>query len=216
MKIVAVVLASFIACVSAQDTNLKECIPDGTFNASVDYFPAKSSVEYSQRWGVTYHNSYKVLTVTESDTSDALTYVLYQCGSPKPDLGDVHYISVPVSNFSLTETPQIPHIELLGMRHEITAYASDPQYIESQCLKSLMNDGIVDTFTNTSMFMNDYPESLSLVGVWSSNKADIGHIMIAESKEKSNMATFEWHKVYGLLFNEEATANRIFEETEEK
>lgn len=81
-------LASFVHQATAQDTNLIGCIPEGTFDPNVDYFPDKVEVEYSKFWTVAYENSYKIVTVYDTLSMEGSmpmanqtsVYVFYQCG----------------------------------------------------------------------------------------------------------------------------------------
>lgn len=94
----------------------------------------------------------------------------------------------------------------------MTAYAGDTQYVSSPCVNVLLDSGEIETFTNTSTFQTTYPDGASLVSPWASDKKDAGRLIIAEGSEKSNMAIFEWHKMYGLMYNNEKTANSLYEE----
>ena len=69
----------------APESNIRGCIDPSSFDPSIDYFPEKAIVEFSQNWNVTYHSYYKVITVTDTPSwegavSSTYTYVLYQCG----------------------------------------------------------------------------------------------------------------------------------------
>ncbi|WP_446916323.1 hypothetical protein, partial [Klebsiella pneumoniae] len=66
---------------------------------------------------VSYHKSYKVLTLGEQDRP-AQTFVLLQCGAPKPaltgDLAKAPIIDVPVKRVAASSTTQIPVFHTLG------------------------------------------------------------------------------------------------------
>lgn len=100
---------------SSLSSNPDGCITDYDSSAGVDYFPDKAVVEYATTFAVEYFPSYKVLTVIDVESNS--TYVLYQCGTPQPDLGDTaavvqQYIEVPVTNVSTGTPDHIPRIEV--------------------------------------------------------------------------------------------------------
>ena len=64
--------------------------------------------------------------------------------------------------------------------------------------------------------MSTYPDGLSFAGGWDSDKTEARRVVILEGDEKSNLAIFEWHKLYGTFFNAEADANDIFDDTRER
>ena len=125
-------------------------------------------------------------------------------------------MSVPDSRDILKTFHSFFFLKLLGLRVNTTAYAGDDQYIESPCVLSLIDDGSIELFTNSSEFLSAYPGGLSLAGSWDIDKSLNGRVAILEDSEDSNMAIFEWHKLYGILFNAEAEANDVFDVTKER
>lgn len=105
-----------VACIDRSwaqiTTNSEGCVTDYNASAGVDYFPEKAVIEYAQTFSVEYFDSYKVLT-----TSDA-KYVLYQCGTTKPDLEEdvQEYISIPVTNVAIGTPDHIPRIAVGTVR----------------------------------------------------------------------------------------------------
>ncbi|CAN0554138.1 unnamed protein product, partial [Laminaria digitata] len=65
---------------SASTTAAEGCVTDYDASAGVDYFPDKAEIEYASTFAVDYFPAHKVVTIAES------VYVLYQCGTPEPDL----------------------------------------------------------------------------------------------------------------------------------
>ncbi|MGO1049698.1 ABC transporter substrate-binding protein [Crossiella sp. CA198] len=67
------------------------------YEAGRDYFPDKVSAQVSTQWRVEYRQHYKLLKVNagpktslEQNDTAPRSYVLYQCGTPKPELaGDL-------------------------------------------------------------------------------------------------------------------------------
>eukprot|EP00586_Coscinodiscus_wailesii_P014587 CAMPEP_0172490280 /NCGR_PEP_ID=MMETSP1066-20121228/20647_1 /TAXON_ID=671091 /ORGANISM="Coscinodiscus wailesii, Strain CCMP2513" /LENGTH=426 /DNA_ID=CAMNT_0013258667 /DNA_START=122 /DNA_END=1402 /DNA_ORIENTATION=+ len=200
-------------------SNLFECYT-GESEKNVDLFPHKVKAEQSQNWSITYHGTYKILTNIPAQK----TYLLYQCGTEPPSDAAVMYdavIPVPLQDgMALTETTQIPHIELLGKRTDVNAYVGDPSYISSPCMDELIDEGRVeiipdDDVTALENWLVTHPDGIILAQALSSADQD-NLVVISESLEKTNMAIFEWHKVYASFFNMEKMANHVFESTSDK
>ena len=64
------------------------CVSD--FEEGKDYFPEKVQVLESEKWTVSYENSYKVVT----NLAEEKTYLLYQCGTEPPEGADSTYDAV--------------------------------------------------------------------------------------------------------------------------
>jgi ABC-type Fe3+-hydroxamate transport system substrate-binding protein len=234
---------------SAQTTfieqNLQECIGDGQFEVGVDYFPNKYTPrKYSPIFlpedqasldsttdflAIEYFDYYKIVTNTYHNK----TYLLYQCGASPPAeevSSGRHHLVLPVPHkggIAITETPQIPPLELLGLRQEIIAYIGDPQYVSSPCLDYQIDvEGSVETIFDpedpwnpertqelTDEFLSRHPDAIVLGGIFADADAD-RVLGIAESQERTNVATFDWIALYAALYNLEGRSNEIAEETE--
>lgn len=70
-------LQAFFRINAAENLLNGDCITD--FDPEMDYFPDKVTVEHSEYWNITYANSYKKVTVTESPEVSYVYYFL-QCG----------------------------------------------------------------------------------------------------------------------------------------
>ncbi|KAG7354432.1 periplasmic binding protein [Nitzschia inconspicua] len=254
MKIVSLVMAaaaSLTSLASAQSTvitqNLQSCIGDGQFQLGIDYFPNKFTPRnYSPIFlpenqanldittdllEIEYFDYYKIVTNKYHNK----TYLLYQCGAVPP-MEEVfsgrHHMVLPIPHkggLAITETPQIPPLELLGLRQEIIAYIGDPQYVSSPCLKYQMDElGSVETVFDpedpwnsertqelTDEFLSRHPEAIIFGGIFANASAD--RIMgVAETQERTTVATFDWIALYAALFNLEERSNEIARGTEER
>jgi hypothetical protein len=240
-------LFSSSAAAASIEQNLQECLGDGQFEIGVDYFPHKyTPTEYRPIFlpsdeayldtttdflKIEYFDYYKIITNSWHNK----TYLLYQCGTVPPqdevDSGR-HHLILPVPHnggLAITETPQIPPIELLGLREQIIAYIGDPQYVSSPCLNYLMDvDGSVETVFDpddpwnttksddlTAEFLERNPGAVIFGGIYSNSDGN-RVIGVAESQERTNVATFDWIALYAALFNMEALSNEIAMQTKER
>ena len=97
------------------DANTLGCIT-GTVDYNKDYFPNKVSPTYSEKWDISYHNTYKIITNKEVEK----TYLMYQCGTEPPVSEEGKHaltFSVPLQDgVAISSTTMIPHLEQLGLR----------------------------------------------------------------------------------------------------
>lgn len=229
--------------------NLQGCVPSGEFVEGFDYFPDKYSPPSIQSYGddnldifgnkfvphnttdlleITYHNTYKIVYNKFQNKS----YLLYQCGTEPPqeevDSGRHHLVlSIPhTGGLAVTETPQIPPIELLGKRQELIAYIGNPLYVSSPCMMHMMDENTIETIFNPDEAFNDTDKALLKAAFLAENPeaiifggplgdADGDRIFsVAASQERTNVATFDWIALFAALFNLEGMSNRISRETQ--
>lgn len=250
-KLATAALLATASLAKAQLLNnyLTDCVPEGEFDPTLDYFPEKyeppSIFTYNQETDlfgerfvphnttdlleIQYFGYYKILVNKHQNIS----YLLYQCGTIPPqdevDSGR-HHLVLPVPHqggVAITQTPQIPPMELLGLREEIIGYIGNPQYVSSPCMLHLMETGDIETVFNPDDPWNstvndqmraDYVERNPNVIVFggptdSAPWAD-RTINVAASQERTNVATFDWIALYAALYNVEAMSNQISSETQ--
>jgi len=199
-------------------SNSLVCVDSTSNDENVDLFPHKVEAIYSEHWDISYHNTYKII----QNKQVGVSYLLYQCGTTPPaDAHKNHHIVIPVplqDGIALTQTTDIPHIELLGKRTDISTYMGSTDFVSSPCLKSLILEesvNVLDAFDSASVdnWVQEHPQSIILSNPWT-NSSLPGRFIVSESSERSsNKAVFEWHKVFAALYNLEEKGNQIFDET---
>ena len=196
-----------------------------------DLFPEKVEVDTTtDLFKISYHNHYKIITNNFVNQ----TYLLYLCGTldqvpvEESQEGKHHLIlSVPhTGKVAVTETPQIPFLELLGLRREIIAYIGDPQWVSSPCLNYMIDqensvEVVLDvndpynTSTNTvlrNQFIDENPDILIFGGPFFDKDA-ARQVIFANTQERTTVATFDWIGFVAAFFNLEAMSNQIVAET---
>ena len=120
MKFSLLSTCALVGTISAQsaDSNNLNCVT-GTVDYNKDYFPDKVSPEYSKKWDISYHNTYKIFTNKEVGN----TYLMYQCGTVPPASEEGKHaltFSVPLQDgLVVSSTTMIPHLEQLGLMYVI-------------------------------------------------------------------------------------------------
>lgn len=114
------------------------------YDATIDYFPVKLAPEFAQHFNLSYHKSYKKLTVTAPGaTHDKITYYLYLCGTPVPaevtqaaatNVTNVVGIQIPIRTAALSATVYVPMFEYLSARSKIV-YVEATETSLNACLR---------------------------------------------------------------------------------
>lgn len=250
--LVLVVCSSSTAQGQLLNNYVTGCVPEGDFDPTIDYFPEKYEPPsiftydvdtdiYGERFvphnttdllEINYFGNYKIIVNKLQNVS----YLLYQCGTVPPqdeiDSGR-HHLVLPVPHqggVAVTETPQIPPLELLGLREEIVGYIGNPDFVSSPCLLHRINEGsdieVVynpeDPWNQTindqlrSEFVQRNPDVIVFGGPLQTAPFPDRTINIAASQERTNVATFDWIALYAALYNMEGMSNRIGQETQDR
>lgn len=224
-------VASSAESASAPTTNPQDCINPADYPADTDFFPEKFVPHTTTDLvDVTYHNTYKIV----HNKFNEKTYLFYQCGTEPPAdevASGKHHMVVPVPHKEgvvLTQTPQIPPMELLGLRTDVKAYVGNPKLVSSPCLNHMMDEESMQTIYNpedpynstwndiaADEFLEENPNAIIFSGPTSDSDAN-RRMAIAASQERTAVATFDWLGMYAALFNLEGEANKIIADTESR
>ncbi|KAI8607387.1 hypothetical protein BC830DRAFT_145747 [Chytriomyces sp. MP71] len=210
----ACLLASLlIASVAAQapTTNAKGCV--NSYDASVDYFPEKINNSIpSVNLSYQYKNNYKIIT----DKLSGSTYVLYQCGTPKPDVAANRTIAVPVQTVSVADTTVVTYLELLGQRASIKYTSGGTvNYITSPCIQAQLakdNTTIVDVPSKDNdqalAFLNSTGVTFTF-GSYDVSASANNSVQFPATTDPGVLGRAEWLGFVASFFNQEAQANSL-------
>jgi iron complex transport system substrate-binding protein len=195
-----------------------------TYDVSKDYFPDKTELEFARNFSVTYHNSYKVVTVRRpADGGIEEKYVLLQCGAPRPDvsadLSKAHVIDIPITALFSASATQMPLLVDLG-HVDVLAGVAEARYVTTEPVLKWIREGhvteyatnnVIDTelviLKRPSLVMSDggFPDAYNTL-----QKAGIAVVTNVEWQESSALARAEWLKFMAAFLNEERRANDQF------
>eukprot|EP01051_Picozoa_sp_SAG22_P000902 SAG22_NODE_29_length_28404_cov_23.294153_23_plen_475_part_00 len=219
----AFAFCTLLGAASAENLVAGACVPSGSYDADVDYFPDKIDTAFANGFSVTYTNAYKVITGPSVGT-----IVAYQCGTPAPNataLGATATIAVPVTAVSLLSTTQIPFVEFLGERLAINSVLGSNNnpgdlIVSSPCIRERVASGDVISFPIASWNANlsAMPSGTDAVfcsagygcsAAVTAAAAGVGAVVIpvAEANEPAVLGTAEWLEYFALFFNREALAD---------
>lgn len=215
---------------SSEPGAVEGCVTD--YAEGTDYFPDKSTVEESELWDISYHGSYKTITLTDTENADGdeLTYVLYQCGTPRPeatgDLAGALVVQVPVTNVSVTSFNALAMIDRLGRSRTVTGLSDE---LLGWAEKDDWYAGVVEDaggpmpigvytdlnkeailgLKNEVVFMSGFGAGFDDVS--NARAAGLPGTSVSNRLEGHALASAEWIKMIGAFYNAEAAANTEFD-----
>jgi len=231
---------------------VNSCVINFDPESNVDYFPTKWTKPNIKSYGdvdifgdkfvpnnttdfieIEYFNTYKIVRNLHQDPPKE--YLLYQCGTEIPDdvnQDDFDWVG-PVPHkggLALTQTPQIPYIELLGLREEVIALIGNPIYVTSPCMSHMLSEDAtqgrgtsITTYYDSNStiqeelvagFRKSNPDAIIVSGP-TNNVVGDQVIVASATQERTNVATFDWIAFYASFYNMEGESNRISSEMQE-
>jgi iron complex transport system substrate-binding protein len=201
----------------------KGCIDK--FDWSKDYFPDKVTIEDAARFDVTYHRSYKVVSVRAPAESQAERYVLVQCGAPSPklegDLVGAQVATVPISSLYTASTTHLPLLVDLR-RLDVLTGVSQMKHLTGDAILQRAASGQVLEFAPIStidaeLVVSQRPGVLMTGAATSAalaviRGAGIPVVVNNEWLEPTALARAEWLKYMALFLNEERAAQTLYSE----
>jgi iron complex transport system substrate-binding protein len=198
------------------------CITE--FDATVDYFPDKITVDAASGWQIEYFNHYKIITVSNAWAgADPIRYALVQCGVPMPEDVEVdQVIEVPISRAVALSTTFLPHFTQLDIADTLVAvdsfmFINTPQIVEKAEAGELLEVGsgatinveaVIDAetslvFANGSGFA-DYDAHPALLD------AGVSVALSGDFMETTPLGRAEWIKFTAAFYNLEALATEVY------
>lgn len=194
------------------------------FDPASDYFPDKITVEDARGFRVSYHGSYKVVTVPQAYAGGPQEqYVLVQCGAPRPILSGAlsaaQVVTVPIGSLYAASTTHLPLLADLGRLDVLTGVANLEWLVgdeivaraKSGRLTQFAPASVVDVELvvsgKPSLFMTGgtTPPSMSVV-----RAAGIPVVANVEWLEGTALGRAEWLKYVALFLNEERSAQSLY------
>lgn len=201
------------------------------FDAAVDYFPDKVTIEDARNFSVEYHKSYKVVTVSLPYPGGAPErFVLAQCGTPAPPrigaLAGAQLISIPITSLFSGSTTHIPLLIDLKRLDALTGVAR-LDYIDDPNVTARAQSGHLIEFTGSGQDIDvervvaAKPSLLMIEGSPSTSIAVIRAAGIpvatnSEWLEPTALARAEWLKFMAVLLNEERQAQTLHAATRQR
>lgn len=219
---------------AAQTDNLQSCVEN--YDASVDYFPQKTDLQFAVGWEVEYHNNYKIVRVTTPwrDATESFTYVLVQCGTPAPDtaadeaLKAAQVIEVPINSLISMSTTDLPGIVAIGEVEKLIGLDSF-LWTNTPEIRARIDEGkLIEVGSgaqvNVEAVLNAAPSLVMTNGFGNPDfdahpkliEAGIKVAVNGDYMETTPLGRAEWLKFTAVFFNREAEAGAYFSKVAEE
>ncbi len=196
-----------------------------SYHKGVDYFPAKVKPSKAAGFEVSYHDSYKVVTVNQPyQGGKPVSYVLVQCGTPAPkltgSLASAEVIQVPVARIDAESTTQLPDFDLLGSVGDLVGVA-DTALVNTPSVVARIKAGKISQFEatgtlNTEQVLAAAPGLFLTQGVSNPAYAQLqasGVKVVADSDwlASTPLGRAQWIEFVSLFLNKEAEATEQYD-----
>lgn len=220
------------AMVVAPENNLTDaCVAEGEFDASIDYFPEKTTLTHTDGFSVEYFNNYKLVTVKTPypGAGESMQYVLVQCGTPAPEgFLDEQIIEVPVQTVVTMSTSYLPFLDELGLLDRLVGL-DDATYVSNPTVLKMAEEGKLTMIgygagVNVEQALELSPDLILTYGSGALDydahpvliEAGLKTVVNAEWLDVSPLGRAEWGKFIAIFFNKEADAEALFAQTVEQ
>jgi iron complex transport system substrate-binding protein len=187
---------------------------------------SKSEIKYAQGFDIVLENGVKKLIIKAAyqNSKSIYEYEIRPKTAEKSDSKN-NVIYVPIKKIVVTSTTHIPMVELLNEEEAILGFPH-AKYVSSEKTRVLIDAGKIteigkENALNTEILLDLNPEIVVGYSVSSADKslttvkkAGINVIYNGDWLEETPLGRAEWIKFFGVLFDKEEQASRIFKEIE--
>lgn len=206
-------------------TSTNTCTPN--YNPNQDYFPNKIKITHARGLAVEYHKHYKVVTIKNpwQNTKTQFQYVLVQCGTPIPQgFNKAQLITVPINSIVSLSTTHLPHLAKLGVVDKLIGVSNIKQVNTPEVVERIKIGNITQVGNNSNVdierLLELNPDLVTTFGTGNSQTDSYSKLteaglkvgINAEYMEDTPLGRSEWLKFTALFFNQEAKAEKIFNE----
>jgi iron complex transport system substrate-binding protein len=193
---------------------------------SVNLSHSKSEIKYAKGFDIVNENGVKKLIIKAAyqNSKSIFEYEILQKTAEKSDFKN-NFVHVPIEKIVVTSTTHIPMVELLNEEEAILGFPH-AKYVSSEKTRILIDAGKIieigkENALNTEILLDLNPELVVGYSVSSADKSlttvkksGINVIYNGDWLEETPLGRAEWIKFFGVLFDKEEQAGRIFKEIE--
>lgn len=184
----------------------------------------KHEIKYAKGFDIQYFDKYKKLIIKAPypDAKETFEYLLVT--SKDSSLNDPQ-ITTPIKDIVVTSTTHIPMLELLGVENKLAGF-QNTKYVSSEKTRARIDSGFVKELgkefaMNTEVLFEMNPDVVIGFSMTKTNKTynlieqnGIPVIINGDWLEETPLGRAEWIKFFGVLFDKEEEANRVFNQIE--
>lgn len=194
-------LAQQTGCISSYDPNTNY-FPDAYSDEPFALPLGQTVVTAASDFTVQYSTSYKVV----KNAFDKTTYVLYQCGAPKPKESEfpagTRFMEIPLTGFAVDSTVAVPFVQMLG---QAATFKETSEFSVAPCVQKLMADGDVTAFNSSDPYAGPVFSGSTYLKPFPMN-----YISFDTTTDPGPLKRAEWIKYMAVFFNAEARASQVY------
>lgn len=187
----------------------------------------KTQLKYAKGFEIITYNNYKLLRIKAPYQNSTETFEYILTTNKTKTNSEINTIQIPVKTLVVTSTTHIPMLELLESESKLIGYPNT-DYISSEKTRKLIESGTITNLgneeqINTELLIYLNPEVVIGFSLSSNNKMfeniqqlGIPVLLNGDWLEESPLGRAEWIKFFGVLFDKEKEADRIFNKIEKK
>lgn len=201
----------------------KETTADTAQNSEIT-----NTVTYAKGLQIYRYDGYTVVKVTNPwpDAKETFTYILQKKNGIVPD-SLKHYtrVQVPLKTVVVTSTTHIPSLEILDVENTLVGFPGT-DFISSKNTRALIDSGKVkeagaNENLNTEVMIDLAPDAVVGFSISSNNKSlnalkksGLKILYNGDWTEQSPLGKAEWIKFFGVLYDQEDKADKLFADIE--
>lgn len=200
----------------------------GSHRPSMNAPKIPNSVNYATGLDIRKFADFSMVTIKNPWPNSAthFKYILGNKNSKIPDsLSRYTFISVPIKKIIVTSTTHIPSLEMLAVEQSLVGFPGT-DYISSEKVRERVDSGeLLDVgqahMLNFERILNLHPDVIVAHGVDNNNpdlsnlqKSGLKVLLNGDWNEPTALGKAEWIKLFGVLYQKESQAEKIFSDIE--
>lgn len=236
LRHLAILVIITISCETRKEIKHESSVtPDSQAATFLD----KVEIELAKHFSVSYHENYKVISLSGEFTSDKGREIKYdklvlvqkdtEVSDLSKDLVGAHVIFIPVEKVAVNVQHSESFLRELGLVDKLVAVGGAVSYADSIRYKAL--DGSLgqvgyswhsppnlEVLLNrkADLFLMTYADLTHSTALNKCRELGVSTAPVFDWAEDHYLAKAEWIKFYSLFFNEEKKANKVFKEIKER
>lgn len=189
---------------------------------------AVNSIKHAQGLQIYRYDGYTVVKVSNPwpDAKEVFTYVMQKKDSKIPDsLKQYTTVQVPLKTVVVTSTTHIPSLEALGVENTLIGFPGT-DFISSEKVRSRIDSGKIkeagaNESLNTEVMIDLSPDAVVGFSISSNNKSlnsleksGLKVLYNGDWTEQTPLGKAEWIKFFGVLYDQEDKADKLFTDIE--
>ncbi len=190
----------------------------------------QNSIRYAKGFELYHYSNFSILKITRPWPNAQKTneFVLHKKGIQLPDsLVNHTAVIIPIKKIVATSTTHIPSLEMLHVENTLVGFPNT-DYISSVKTRNRIDTGFVKNVganeaLNIELLIDLQPDVIIGFGIDSTNpsldllqKTGQQIIFNGDWVEQSPLGKAEWIKLFGVLYNKDIEAEKIFESIEKE